>query len=176
MWYYSRNLFFVHMSSFSRAYFIAYIFNIAHHFRKDTGWIHLQHASVTVALTFIFFSLKTGKKIPTGQCDSYTCTVANGCQVVSIQVYSEVSRPWLNERTKFTQNAPLFTRTTVNLKWTKFLCSFTAWVCIETTGSFASESHQRANHVTCFENTKTYKLIRCLGYLGILFAIATVVA
>lgn len=25
------------------------------------------------------------------------------------------------------------------------------------TGSFASESHQRANHVTCFENTKTYK-------------------
>lgn len=85
--------------------------------------------------------------------------VANGCQVVSIQVYSEVSRPWLKERTKFTQNAPLFTRTTVNLKWTKFLCSFAAWVRIETTGSFASESHQRANHVTCFENTKTYKLI-----------------
>ena len=32
-----------------------FAYNIAHHFRKDTGGIHLQHASVTVALTFIFF-------------------------------------------------------------------------------------------------------------------------
>ena len=58
-------------------------------------------------------------------------------RVVSIQVYSFemyiVPPAWLEDQGYSPKMFLLFTRK-LHLKWTKLLCSFTAWVCFEMTG------------------------------------------
>ena len=102
---------------------LAYTFSIAHYLRKDKGWIHLQHVRVAVALTLLFFRLKTRKKKFQQANATAVRARCKWLPVVSIQVYSVVSRPWLKERRKFTQNASLYTRTTVTGSEQNF-CAF----------------------------------------------------